>query len=48
MRWNRVDKHFASIVDVNGDCHADLVLLSKESDTVTAIEIFVKKSNVGY
>ena len=27
--FNRVQKHFASNIDFTGDCHSDLVILSK-------------------
>lgn len=43
--YNRVEKHFASNIDYNGDCHSDLVLLSINSDGKYVLEFYVKQTN---
>lgn len=49
--FNPVDKHFASIIDLNNDCFADLALLSyKEINDyrLYQIELYEKEKNNNY
>lgn len=42
--YNRVDKHFTSNVDFDGDCHSDLVILSV-NNTNSVLQFYQKQTN---
>ena len=42
---NSVSLHFSAVIDVNGDCNSDLVLVSNSNGLNSAIEFYVKSNN---
>lgn len=48
--FNQIGKHFASIIDLNSDCFADLILLSQDPNNSdnTIIETYLKDKNSLY
>ena len=45
--FNLVQRHFASNIDFTGDCHSDLVILSKANGN-SILEFYERSTNSGF